>query len=85
MESLTSRLCDLVAVWWWGGGQDMQELSLARDMSIITRTHDNNLTSWLSNHELLYARALLTYLGEFYLVRAMCSYDLSFIAEIAVN
>eukprot|EP00090_Calanus_glacialis_P035065 TRINITY_DN59943_c0_g1_i1.p1 TRINITY_DN59943_c0_g1~~TRINITY_DN59943_c0_g1_i1.p1 ORF type:complete len:802 (-),score=330.13 TRINITY_DN59943_c0_g1_i1:97-2502(-) len=81
VESLTSRHWDSVAREWemdkarilaavaGGGGQDMSELSLARDMSTITRTHDttmsrthdNTLTSSLSHHELLYARAVVTY------------------------
>ena len=81
VESLTSRHWDSVAREWeldkarilaavaGGGGQDMSELSLARDMSTVTRTHDstvsrthdNTLTSSLSHHELLYARAVVTY------------------------
>ena len=47
----------------------MLELSLARDISIITRTndstmsrtHDNNISSSLSHHELLCARAVNSY------------------------
>jgi len=73
VESLTSRHWDSVAREWevdkarilaavaGGGGQDMSELSLARDMSVVTRTHDNTITSSLSHHELLYARAVVTY------------------------
>ena len=58
-----------------GAGSDMSELSLARDMSssFVTRTRDmsstvtgqnpgaNLTTSSLSHHELLYARAIVTY------------------------
>jgi len=81
VESLTSRHWESVAREWemdkarilaavaGGGGQDMSDLSLSRDMSTITRTHDSTITkthdgtmaSSLSHHELLYARAVVTY------------------------
>ena len=55
-----------------GAGADMTELSLARDLStsFVSRTRDQNVTSTttrdlvtsaLSHHELVYARAVVTY------------------------
>ena len=53
-----------------GAGADMTELSLARDLStsFVSRTRDQNVTvtrdlvtSALSHHELVYARAVVTY------------------------
>lgn len=75
VESLTARHWDNVAREWeldksrilaavaGGGGADMAELSLARDISTVSRTHDSTMAgaSCLSQHELLYARAVVTY------------------------
>lgn len=81
MENLSNKHWDAVAREWeadkarilaavaGGGGQDMSDLSLARDMTSVTRTHESTLSrthdtviaSTLSQHELLYARAVVTY------------------------
>ena len=46
-----------------GGGADMAELSLAREVSTVSRLHDTTLSgaSCLSHTELLYARTVVTY------------------------
>jgi nuclear pore complex protein Nup93 len=46
-----------------GGGADMAELSLAREVSQVSRVHDSTLAgaSALSQPELLYARAVVDY------------------------
>ena len=55
-----SRILSAVA---GGGGADMAELSLAREVSTVSRIHDSTMAgaSSLSQAELLYARAVVEY------------------------
>ena len=66
-----ARILAAVAGGGGGAGADMTELSLARDLStsFVSRTRDQNVTSTardlvtsaLSHHELVYARAVVIY------------------------
>ena len=81
VESVAARHWDAVAREWeqdkarilaavaGGGGQEMSELSLARDLtsvsrlqeSLLSRTADSAAASCLSQHELQYSRAVTSY------------------------